>query len=203
MDPPPEPSTIAPALDPMGGPSAAVVCNTGYIVQVASDVDVRDYEARIAEIRAGGVLPEDAQWTQTTSGCPIFTGTTGAFVLYVGGFASPYDACATRLASPADAFIRSTSPGSNEFISCLCPASTGMLATIVTPGQTSVWVGELQRILGHLNYGMDDIDAGSAAWGTYSSDTRAAVARFQAEHGLPADSSVGAKTWAALQAATC
>lgn len=202
VDDPTTPTT-APELDPMGGANASFSCDTGYIVQIASDRARADYEARVAEIRAAGTLPADSLWSLTSASCPIFTGSTSAFVLYVGTFPSPYDGCDARLAGPADAFIRSTSPGTNEFISCLCPAAPASLPTIVTPGQTSVWVGELQRLLGHSDYGIDDIEGSSKNWGIYTSDTKAAVIRFQADHGLPADGSVGAKTWTALQTAIC
>ncbi len=203
IDDTPAPNTAVAEPDPMGGPNASFSCNTGYIVQIASDRARADYEARVAQIRASGTLPADARWTETTASWHIFAGSTSAYALYVGTFASPNDGCDARLAGPADAFIRSTSTGVNEFISCLCPASPASLVTIVTPGQTSVWVGELQRLLGHSNYGMDDVEGSSKNWGIYTTDTKAAVIRFQTDHGLPADGSVGGKTWTALQTAIC
>jgi Putative peptidoglycan binding domain len=131
-------------------------------------------------------------------------------VLYAGPFASPYDACAARLASPPDAFIKGTTPEtSQQFVSCLCPATVTDLPAITSVGQQGVWIGELQRVLGgRLDYDVGPINADAAAgnpgqWGTYTADTAAAVGRFQAASGLNRTKQVDAVTWGALKAQAC
>jgi hypothetical protein len=114
------------------------------------------------------------------------------------------------LASPADAFVKSTDPATvGTFRSCLCPAAAGDLPAISTVGQQGVWIGELQRVLGGgLDYTVGAINADPAVgdpgrWGTYTAETAAAVRRFQADHGLAATGQVDAATWSALQVAWC
>lgn len=199
-----------PALDPMGGPNAAIGCGTGYIVQVASELDTTTFQNRVATLRASGTLPAGTKWAETASSCSIFTTQQNVLVLYAGPYASPYDACPARLTSPADAFIKGTTPDTaTQYVSCLCPASTSALPTVTTVGQQGVWVGELQRVLGSkLDYTIGSINADPATgdpgrWGIYTAETAAAVGRFQNDNGLPATSQVDAATWSALQRATC
>jgi hypothetical protein len=207
--PPTAAAIPAPLPEPMGGPRVDITCQPGYVVQVASELSSAAFIDRVAEIRAQGMLPATTKWTETAGSCGIFATTTNAFVLYAGPFASPYDACATRLASPADAFIKgTTSQTAGDYVSCECPADSRSLPVIATPQQQGVWVGELQRILNNrLEYSIKDLNSPIAgnptAWGTFSPDTSSAVMRFQSDESLPATGQVDAATWAALQAAQC
>ncbi|WP_395725238.1 peptidoglycan-binding protein [Nakamurella sp.] len=201
-------TTIAP--DPMGGPRSDIACSSGFIVQIASELDEPTFRNRVATLRSTGMFPNDARWTQTAAGCSLFTSQTNVFVSYAGPFATWADGCPARLSSPPDAFIKSTDPGSvDTFLTCLCPAGVGDLPAITTVGQRGVWVGELQRVLGAgLDYQVGSINADAAAgnpghWGEYTTETAAAVGRFQADHGLPRTEQVDRDTWAGLQAARC
>jgi peptidoglycan hydrolase-like protein with peptidoglycan-binding domain len=207
---PPAPVTTTVQADPMGGPNVPIGCGSGYIVQVASELDTATFSGRVAELRSSGTLPTGTKWADTGSSCSIFTTQSNVLVLYAGPFASPYDACPARLASPPDAFIKGTTPdSSSQYISCLCPASAGQLPSVTTVGQQGVWVGELQRVLGSkLDYTIGSINADPAAgdpgrWGIYTAETAAAVGRFQNDNGLAATSQVDGSTWAALQRASC
>jgi len=202
--------TTTVSLDPMGGPRADIACSSGYIVQVASELDQPAFTARVAALRAAGTLPADAKWTETSSSCEIFTNQRNVLVLFAGPYVSVADACPARLSSPADAFIKTTDPATvGTFLSCLCPAAATALPAITTIGQQGVWVGELQRVLGAgLDYDVGNINADPGAgdpgrWGIYTSETAAAVGRFQADHGLPATGQVDAGTWSSLQNARC
>lgn len=199
-------TTVAP--DPMGGPRADITCNSGFIVQVASELDETAFQNRVATLRSAGMFPTDARWTQTAAGCSLFTNQANVYVSYVGPFATWAEGCTARKASPPDAFIKSTDPGAvGTFLTCLCPASVGELPAITTVGERGVWVGELQRVLGAgLDYNVGDINAGNGDpghWGEYTAGTAAAVGRFQADHGLPRTERVDAATWASLQSARC
>ncbi len=184
-------------------------CDEGYIVQVASELDRPTFDRRIEELRTAGQLPAGVKWAETNSSCKIFTAQVNVLVLYAGPFASPADACPARLASPADAFIKSTTPDVTTVISCVCPADPNSLPKITTVGQRDVWVGELQRVLGgKLDYDVGEINADPAAgdpgrWGTYTDETAAAVGRFQADSNLPQSRQVDAATWSALRAQGC
>jgi hypothetical protein len=202
--------TATVALDPMGGPRVDIACGSGYIVQVASELDQAAFAARVAALRSAGTLPADAKWTETSTSCAIFTTQANVLVLYAGPYPSVQAACPARLASPADAFVKSTDPATvGTFRSCLCPAAAGDLPAISTVGQQGVWIGELQRVLGGgLDYTVGAINADPAVgdpgrWGTYTAETAAAVRRFQADHGLAATGQVDAATWSALQVAWC
>lgn len=202
--------TATVALDPMGGPRVDIACGSGYIVQVASELDQAAFAARVAALRSAGTLPADAKWTETSTSCAIFTTQANVLVLYAGPYPSVQAACPARLASPADAFVKSTDPATvGTFRSCLCPAAAGDLPAISTVGQQGVWIGELQRVLGGgLDYTVGAINADPAVgdpgrWGTYTAETAAAVRRFQADHGLAATGQVDAATWSALQGAWC
>ena len=209
--PAPSPTTAAPvALDPMGGPRADIPCGSGYIVQIASELTAPVFEGRVATIRAAGTIPAGSKWTDTNSSCSIFSSQINVFVLYAGPFASPYDACPARLASPADAFIKGTSPDTaHQYVSCLCAATATQLPNLTTVGQTGVWVGELQRVLGaKLGYSVGAIDADPSVgdpgrWGIYTAETAAAVGRFQADNSLSATEQTDADTWAALKRNSC
>jgi hypothetical protein len=207
---PPAPVTTTVQADPMGGPNVPIGCGSGYIVQVASELDTAAFSGRVAELRSSGTLPTGTKWADTNSSCSIFTSQSNVLVLYAGPFASPYDACPARLASPPDAFIKGTTPdSSSQYISCLCPAAAGQLPPVTTVGQQGVWVGELQRVLGSkLDYTIGSINADPATgdpgrWGIYTAETAAAVGRFQNDNGLAATSQVDGSTWAALQRASC
>jgi len=198
------------ADDPMGGPHLAIGCNTGYIVQVASELNASAFASRVAQLRASGTLPTGTKWADTSSSCSIFTTQANVLVLYAGPFDSPYAACPARLASPADAFIKGSTPeSSRQYISCLCPAVAGQLPVVTTVGQQGVWVGELQRVLGsRLDYSIGSINADPASgdpgrWGIFTAETAAAVGRFQTDNGLAATNQVDGTTWAALQRASC
>ena len=199
----------APVANPLGGPSTPIACGAGYIVQIASELDFSALSARVAQIDAARTLPSGAKWTETAGSCPIFTTQANVEVLYAGPFFSAYDACPARLASPPDAFIKGTTPGSDEYVSCLCPATVSTLPTIGAVGQQGVWVGELQRVLGTgLDYGVGSINADPATgnpgqWGTYTADTAAAVGRFQSDNALPVNQVVDAATWSVLQRQSC
>jgi len=203
-------ATTTTAPDPMGGPRDDIACNSGFIVQIASELDEPTFRNRVATLRSAGMFPNDARWTQTAAGCSLFTNQANVFVSYVGPFATWADGCPARLSSPPDAFIKSTDPGSvDTFLTCLCPAGVGDLPAITTVGQRGVWVGELQRVLGAgLDYQIGNINADPAAgnpghWGEYTTETAAAVGRFQADHRLPRTEGVDRDTWGSLQAARC
>ncbi len=187
----------------MGGPGAAFGCDTGYIVQIASALTQADYRSDVAQIRIDGTLPSNAKWTKTNITCPIFTGPGNAYLLYAGPFPAAYDACGTRLAGPPDAVIRSTKPGKDEFVSCLCPTAVSRLRAVSVSGHSGVWVGELQLVLRHLRYQIEDIDGPPSAWGTFTVGTAAAVSRFQIDNGLPSTGVVDGATWSTLQTEAC
>ncbi|HEY5881299.1 MAG TPA: peptidoglycan-binding protein [Nakamurella sp.] len=202
--------TTTVSVDPMGGPRADIACGSGYIVQVASELDQPAFTARVAALRATGTLPADVKWTETSSSCEIFTNQRNVLVLYAGPYASVADACPARLSSPADAFVKVADPAAvGTFRACLCPATAAALVPVTTVGQQDVWVGELQRVLGAgLDYNVGSINADPSIgdpgrWGTYTAETAAAVGRFQSDRGLPVTQQVDATTWSALQAAWC
>jgi hypothetical protein len=60
------------------------------------------------------------------------------------------------------------------------------------PGDQGEWVQYLQGLLAEKGYPVGAVD------GSYGPGTAAAVAKLQADHGLPADEGVGAGTWAVL-----
>lgn len=188
--------------NPLGVPQRDIACGSGYIVQLASEVNAANFTRRVAELRAAGQVPAGAQAADSTRSCKIFSGQVNTLVLYAGPFPGPYDGCAARLAGPADAFIRGQNPDtSHKFLSCLCPARASALPRIDKVGQQHVWIGELQRVLGNrLN--MDIGDVGNS-WGTYTEDTKDAVARFQKSARLKDNGKVDARTWQALQQASC
>jgi len=202
--------SVPPSVLPLGGPRVDIPCADSYIVQVASELDPAAFERRVSALRAVGQLSADLKWTEANSSCAIFTSQVNVLVLYAGPFAAPFDACAARLASPPDAFIKGTTPETaNTFVSCLCPATVDQVPAITAAGQQGVWVGALQRILGSaldLNVGSINADAASGnpgSWGVYTAETAEAVGQFQGANGLPVSKVVDTATWAALQSATC
>lgn len=206
----PAPSTAPAVADPLGGPLVNITCGSGYIVQVASEEDEATFARKVAELRKTNTLPPGAKRTDINSSCQIFTAQKNYLVLYAGPFASPFDACPARLASPPDAFIKGTTPETaKDYISCLCPAVPAQLPVIGAVGQQDVWVGELQRVLGTgLDYNVGSVNADPAIgdpgrWGTYTAETAAAVGRFQGDSGLPVTEQVDDATWSALQAQSC
>ena len=189
---------------------AAIPCGNAYIVQVASELDQAAFARRVSAVQLAGQLPAGAKWTQTSDSCAIFTAQVNALVLYSGPYASAFDACPARLASPPDAFIKGTTPDTaNSYVSCLCPADASTLPAIRTVGEQGVWIGELQRVLGsRLDCNVGSINADPSMgdpgrWGTYTADTAAAVGRFQRDNALPVTSQVDAATWAALRCQSC
>lgn len=197
--------TVATGLSDV--PAQAIGCDSGYVVQLASEVTPDAFVARVDAVRAAGQLPAGSQWADTAASCPGLFSTT-AQVLYAGPFAGRYDGCPTRLVGPWDAFVKDVADP-DAFVSCLCPQEPTGLPVVATVGQQDAWVGELQRMLRtRLDYQGIDIDARPAdgfpgAWGTYTQSTADAVTRFQADHGLPATGQVDAATWAALRTAGC
>lgn len=209
---PPAPVTTSAAPDPMGGPHENIACGTGYIVQVASELDRPTFEGRVATLRGQGTLPPGVKWTETSTSCGIFTNQQNVYVLYAGPFPDWVAACPARLASPADAILKPTDPAQvGSFRACICPefATANPPPTITAVGQQGAWVGELQRVLGaELDYDVGSINADPSAgdpgrWGIYTAETAAAVGRFQRDHGLPVTEQVDGPTWAALQGAAC
>ena len=189
---------------------AAIPCGNAYIVQVASELDQAAFARRVSVVQLAGQLPAGAKWTQTSDSWAIFTAQVNALVLYSGPYASAFEACPARLASPPDAFIKGTTPDTaNSYVSCLCPAAPSSLPAIRTVGEQGVWIGELQRVLGsRLDCNVGSINADPSMgdpgrWGTYTADTAAAVGRFQRDNALPVTSQVDAATWAALWSQSC
>ena len=198
----PAPSTGAGPVDPLGGPQRDIACAPGFVVQIASAVDEAGFVARVAELRNANQLPSEAAVARTATSCAIFAGQRNSIVLYAGPFTGPYEGCQARLTSAPDSFIKGTTPETaTQYVSCLCPAQVVAVPTIDTVGQTGVWVGELQRVLGNrLNIPILDL-AGN--WGTFTASTATAVAQFQATVGLPPVGVVDTATWQALQQAQC
>lgn len=206
----PATSTAAAGVDLLSLPSAPIPCSAGYIVQIASELDMPTLTAKVAAMSAANTLHAGAKWTDTASSCGIFSSQVNVLVIYAGPFASPYDACAARLTSPPDAFIKGTTPETaKDYHSCLCPAVPDQLPAITTVGQQGVWIGELQRVLGTgLDYDVGSINADPSVgdpgrWGIYTAETAAAVGRFQADSGLAATNQVNSETWSALQFQSC
>ena len=77
------------------------------------------------------------------------------------------------------------------------PAQTVKTRPTIRKGNRNVYVRECQTMLQGLGYslGICGVD------GDFGTATEAAVKQFQKDHGLAADSVVGVKTWAALDAA--
>jgi peptidoglycan hydrolase-like protein with peptidoglycan-binding domain len=200
--PTPKPTPTTKKLFPLGVPQKEIACSGGYIVQLASELDAGAFAARVASLKAAGQVPPGSLAADSSKSCKIFSIQSNALVLYAGPFSSKYDGCAARLAGPADAYIKGSNPGSaQEYVSCLCPAQAGGLPQFRNVGQQGVWVGELQRVLGHkLNIDVSDV-AGN--WGTYTAGTRAAVQAFQKAVKIPASGVVDGRTWRALQSAEC
>lgn len=208
----PAPATTGAPADPMGGPHENIVCGTGYIVQVASELDQQTFQARVATLRAQGTLPPDVKWTETSTSCGIFMNQRNVFVLYAGPFPDWVAACPARLAGPADAILKRADPAQvGSFPACICPefATAHPPPHIASVGQQDVWVGELQRVLGaQLDYDVGSINdepsiGDPGRWGIYTAETAAAVGRFQRDDGLPVTEQVDGATWAALQRAAC
>lgn len=199
--PPPPVSSTRPAPSPpvpYGVPQRDITCNTGYFVQLASESSTAAFTRRVSTLRAAGEVPPAALAADTRSSCGIFGGQRNTLVLYAGMYANPYDGCGARLAGPADAFIR-TSAGARTWVSCLCPAATSGLP-VLQAGASSAWVGEMQRVLGHLGFSIDGL---SDRWGDFTPATAKAVARFQKRARLTVTGRVDGPTWGALQGAGC
>jgi hypothetical protein len=190
------------AAPPLGVPQRDIACSSGYIVQLASELDQPRFKARVAALKAAGQVPAGALAADSTRSCRLFTSQVNTLVLYAGPFRSRYDGCAARLNGPADAFIKGANAGSaGEFVSCLCPWSATALPRYATVGQQGVWVGELQRMLGNrLDVDVADL---TGNWGRFTAGTQAAVRKFQQAAGLPGNGVVDTRTWRALQSAGC
>lgn len=196
-------SRMSTAPGPYGVPIRQIACTDGYIVQLASELTPKAFTARIATLRQQGLVPANAKAADSTKSCKLFTNQSNTLILYAGPFKHRYDACGDRLAGPYDAFIRGATPGTAaEFVSCICPAQARSLPRVSKVGDTSQWIGELQRMLAaHLRYRIDDLGVGT--WGVYTAGTRSAVKRFQSDNHLRPSGTVDAATWAALQHAGC
>lgn len=192
-------TTAATGLSDVG--AQPIACNSGYVVQVASEADQASFVRRVDQVRAAGQLPAGSHWSTIAASCPVFAATGDLPVLWAGPFADVAQACATRLASPWDAGVKGTQPGSN-YTSCVCPAQSTALPALDTGAARNVWTSELQRLLDKgLGYDVGTLDGDT--WGVYTSGTADAVRRFQADRGLPATGRVDGATWSALHAAGC
>jgi peptidoglycan hydrolase-like protein with peptidoglycan-binding domain len=186
----------------LGVPVREITCSNGMIVQLASEMTPAAFQARVSALRSQGLVPGDAAAATTSGSCPIFANQQNTYVLYSGPFGGLGDACRDRLSGPYDAYVKGANPGSAAtFYSCICPVGPNRLPDIRRTGQTGQWVGELQRMLGHLRYGVGSLN--NSTWGVYTAATRAAVQRFQSDHHLRPDGVVNAKTWAAIKSAGC
>lgn len=192
-----------PKPSPLGVPAQEIACGDGYVVQLASELNAATFAARVAALRAAGQLPAGAKVADSTKSCGIFSNQRNTLVLWAGPFPGPYDGCSSRLSGPYDAFIKGANPDTaSKYVSCLCPAKTRALPTISQVGETGVWIGELQRVLGNkLNIDVGPL--GATGWGNYTAGTKAAVVAFQKERKIPADGVVNGRTWKALQSAQC
>ncbi len=190
------------AANPLGVPQRDIRCASGYIVQLASELDAATFARRVAELKAARLVPAGAAAADSARSCQIFSNQSNTLVLYAGPYRGQYDGCAARLAGPADAFIKGADPGnSRAYISCLCPADAGRLPQITSVGQQGVWIGEAQRALGNrLNVNIPDLDG---HWGVFTQGTRDAVRRFQKSAGVPATGALDTRTWGKLQSAQC
>ena len=190
----------------MDQPALPIACNTGYLVQIASALSVSDLRVRTAALLSAHKVPARVAWTPLRGSCPIWNVSEGA-VLYSGPYASADDACDARLHSPADAFIKIIDPARhNDFFSCLCKPTYSSLPVLSKVGEKSSWVGDLQRALhthGYSIAGLDGTPGEPDTWGVYTDQTRTAVQRYQTDQSLPADGTVGATTWQALQLSYC
>lgn len=199
-------TTVAAAANPLNGPAKPLSCGSGYIVQLASETTAAVLRARIPSLIAAHLLPGGSSWTNIAGSCRIWQATTGA-VLYAGPFQAAYDACDARLHGPSDAFIKIVDPDNfKTFYSCLCPTESSTLPVLQTVGQTTVWVGELQRAMEKLGYDIPGLqgEAGvPVAWGQFTADTSTAIKKFQTSSGLPATGKVDATTWDSLKAGVC
>ena len=196
----PRPATTPPA--PLGVPQRDIPCSSGYVVQLASELDAPRFKARVAALKAAGQVPAGSLAADSARSCKLFTSQVNTLVLYTGPYASKYDGCAARLAGPADAYIKGgNADTAGEYVSCLCPWSAAALPRYGAVGQQGVWVGELQRVLGNrLNIDVTDL---TGNWGRFTPGTQAAVRAFQQVAKLPANGVVDARTWSALQSAGC
>jgi hypothetical protein len=186
----------------LGVPVREISCSNGLIVQLASERTPQAFQARVSALRSQGMVPGDAAAATTSGSCPIFANQQNTYVLYSGPFGGLGDACNDRLSGPYDAYVKGANPGTaGTFYSCICPVAPNRLPDVGQNGQTGQWVGELQRMLGHLRYGVGGLD--NSTWGVYTDGTRAAVQRFQSDHHLKATGVVNAKTWAAIKSAGC
>lgn len=195
------PTTATPAATGLSDVTAQpIACNSGYFVLVASENDQGSFTRRVDEVRAAGQLPSGSHWTQTSSGCALFT-SSGASVLWSGPYPTAAQACAVRLTSPYDAPVRGTVPGGDGVSSCVCPAAVGSLPPLDAGSARSQWIGELQRLLPQLDYDVGELDADS--WGVYTPALADAVRRFQGDRGLTVTGQVDGATWSTLRSAGC
>ncbi|SDO75808.1 Putative peptidoglycan binding domain-containing protein [Nakamurella panacisegetis] len=196
------PKKTPPAALPFGVPQKNIVCSPGYVVQLASELTAAAFTARVATLKAAGQVPAGSLAADSAKSCKIFTSQSNTLVLYSGPYAGKYDGCAARLAGPADAYIKGGNPATaQQYVSCLCPMVTGRLPQYGQVGQTGVWIGELQRVLGNrLNIDIPDL---TGQWGTYTAGTRDAVRKFQQAAHLPPTGVVTGRTWESLRRASC
>lgn len=199
-----KPKPTTPAVDnSLGAPRQDIACSSGYLVQLASELTPEAFRARVAALRAQGMVPSDAKAADSRTSCRIFANQRNTFVLYAGTYAGKYDGCGARIGGPADSFIKGANPStSGEFVSCVCGVGPGSLPRLAGGTDQRGWTGELQRFLaGRLNISVGEL--GADQWGVYNAGTQAAVERFQQENRLPQTGSVDERTWRSLEKAGC
>lgn len=199
-----KPKPTTPAVDnSLGAPRQDIACSNGYVVQLASELTPEAFRARVAALRAQGMVPSDAKAADSRTSCRIFANQRNTFVLYAGTYAGKYDGCGARIGGPADSFIKGANPStSGEFVSCVCGVGPGNLPRLADGTDQLGWTGELQRFLaGRLNISVGEL--GADQWGVYNAGTQAAVKRFQQENRLPQTGSVDERTWQSLKKVGC
>lgn len=202
--PKPTPTRTTPAVDnSLGAPRQDIACSNGYVVQLASELTPQAFRARVAALRAQGMVPIDAKAADSRTSCQIFANQRNTYVLYAGTYSGRYDGCGARIGGPADSFIKGANPStSGEFVSCVCGVGVGNLPQLSGGTDQRGWTGELQRFLaGKLNISVGEL--GADQWGVYNAGTQAAVKRFQQENRLPQTGSVDKRTWQQLKKAGC
>jgi hypothetical protein len=177
---------------------------SGYLVQLASELDEASFVRRVEEIRAAGQLPAGAAYLTAPGGCDLFTVRDNLWVLFSGPFATVEEACPDRLTGPVDGFVKGiTQATKGTYVGCVCVTAATALPALA-PGSTGQWVGELHRALRvKLDYDVGDLDSDPSSWGVYTDRTAAAVGQVQEAAGLPVTGTVDTLTWEAIQFGAC
>ncbi|MBM9476487.1 peptidoglycan-binding protein [Nakamurella flavida] len=204
--PPPAVTTTSVPVGLAGLTERSLDCSagSGYLVQLASELDESAFVRRVEEIRAAGTLPADATYLTAQGDCDLFTVRDNLWVLYSGPFTEVEQACPDRLAGPVDGFVKgATQASKGTYVGCVCVTAATALPVLGT-GSTGAWVGEMQRALRvELDYDLSDLDTDPALWGVYGGRTQAAVGQVQEAAGLPVTGIVDALTWQAVQFDAC